>query len=112
MRLQLGPEPPYFHARCVLCQQSILSGHKYADLDGKAFKAYYHKDCVDSDTKTTEGDTMTITIKIRTGNAAFEDDKDAEIRRILCEWIADGAHARPLYDYNGNRVGSVAVTGK
>lgn len=36
------PEPPYFNARCVTCQQPILSGDKIADLDGKPFQAYYH----------------------------------------------------------------------
>jgi len=55
---------------------------------------------------------MTITIRLKTGNAAFEDDKDAEVHRILREWLADGARARPLYDYNGNKIGAVTVTGR
>ena len=57
---------------------------------------------------------MTITIKLKTGNAAFEGDKDSEIRRILTEiadtWpVSSGMNVR---DYNGNTVGSVTVTGK
>ncbi len=58
---------------------------------------------------------MTITIKIRTANAAFEDNKDAEVGRILRDWI-DGFNLyptiTPLHDYNGNTVGSVTVKGK
>jgi len=42
MRLVKVPEPSYFHARCVVCQQPILSGDKVADLDGKAYESYYH----------------------------------------------------------------------
>ena len=71
---------------------------------------------------------MTITIKIDTRNAAFLDDdeavedgvtpsgaaRDEEVSRILRAWASripkDGYGAR-LYDYNGNRVGAVIVTG-
>ncbi len=57
---------------------------------------------------------MTITIRLKTGNAAFEDDKDAEIKRILQErLINDWPFDRTtLIDANGNTVGSVTVTGK
>jgi hypothetical protein len=55
---------------------------------------------------------VTITIKLKTGDAAFEYDRKIEVQRILREWIADGIHARLLFDYNGNRVGSVTVTGQ
>ncbi len=58
---------------------------------------------------------MTITIKIDTGNAAFE-DRATEISRILHQWLdREGDFARgtvKLHDYNGNTVGSVTVTGK
>jgi hypothetical protein len=57
---------------------------------------------------------MTITIKIKTDNAAFEDDKRGEILRILTDWIANGQRgilASKLYDSNGNQVGSVTLTG-
>ena len=57
---------------------------------------------------------MTITIRLKTENAAFE-DRDAEVTRILREWAAripeDGYGAK-LYDVNGNTVGSVTITGK
>jgi hypothetical protein len=54
---------------------------------------------------------MTITIKINTGNAAFE-DKEAEVTRIITNWLARGIRDAGLMDYNGNRVGTVKVTGK
>ena len=56
---------------------------------------------------------MTITIKIKTDNAAFE-DKDAEIKRILQKRLVDDwpFDRNTLVDYNGNTVGSVTVTGK
>lgn len=60
---------------------------------------------------------MTITIRLKTSNAAFEDRMD-EVTRILTEW-AQGLAVRgvilgtkPLRDVNGNMVGSVTVTGK
>ena len=58
---------------------------------------------------------MTITIKLNTDNAAFE-NKDAEIVRIL-EWLGNDWQAihsegvRNLFDVNGNKVGTVKVTG-
>lgn len=55
---------------------------------------------------------MTITIKIDTGNAAFEEDPDVEIHRMLFEWLRKGMGNARLYDYNGNAVGRVTVTGK
>jgi hypothetical protein len=68
---------------------------------------------------------MTITIKLRTGNAAFNEDdpvqgsspaaRDAEIGRILRNWLRDENFyptTTPLRDVNGNTVGSVTVTGK
>lgn len=58
---------------------------------------------------------MTITIRLKTDNAAFE-DKDAEIARIMqrlardLECISPGVrHA--IHDLNGNTVGSVTVKG-
>jgi len=55
---------------------------------------------------------MTITIKVSTDNAAFE-DKDAEIARLLhkiaLQWPL---HDSTLRDFNGNSVGSVTVKGK
>lgn len=60
---------------------------------------------------------MTITIRLKTDNAAFADDKSHEVRRILREWLRDVDEARgdleqTLIDVNGNRVGSVTVRGK
>ena len=58
---------------------------------------------------------MTITIKIHTDNAAFE-DREAEIARILArvcrEFYGFGSTPTPLRDSNGNTVGSVTVKGK
>lgn len=57
---------------------------------------------------------MTITILLKTGNAAFEDD--AEIVRILArvarEYYSFGPQPTSIRDINGNTVGSVTVTGK
>jgi len=58
---------------------------------------------------------VTITIKIDTGNAAFqppEGDKEQEVQRILEEWLRDGWGPRNLRDYNGNTVGTITVRGK
>ena len=58
---------------------------------------------------------MTITIKLKTENAAFQDDKRAEVFRILAEWIANGQRgiwASKLYDHNGNQVGTATLTGQ
>jgi hypothetical protein len=58
---------------------------------------------------------MTITIKLKTDNAAFE-DKDAEVARIMAricrEFDRYGPQPTNIRDYNGNTVGSVTVTGK
>ena len=57
-----------------------------------------------------------ITIKIKTGNSAFQDDQfDLEVARILRELandFVDGKVSRDkgLFDYNGNRVGGVSIT--
>ena len=59
---------------------------------------------------------MTITIRLKTDNAAFEDDRDAEVERILRKYLLHGGGFCPgsinVLDANGNRVGSVTVTGK
>ena len=56
-----------------------------------------------------------ITIKIKTGNAAFQDDQlGLEVARILRELANDFADEKGrdkgLFDYNGNRVGSLSTT--
>lgn len=57
---------------------------------------------------------MTITIKLRTDNAAFEWDKDEEIKRILQKRLIDDwpFDTNTLVDFNGNTVGTVTVTGR
>lgn len=48
-------------------------------------------------------------LTIETGNAAFEDDPGAEVARILrevAELAEEGSTSGPLYDINGNPVGS------
>ncbi len=69
---------------------------------------------------------MTITIRLKTGNAAFCDERDddspgnheyarnQEIERILREWMQsrDRFEDSTLHDYNGNTVGTVTVRGK
>jgi hypothetical protein len=60
---------------------------------------------------------MTITIKIDTGNDAFQDgNREAEIARIVArvarEFEDFGAPTQTVYDYNGNRVGAVTVRGR
>ena len=68
---------------------------------------------------------MTITIKLKTDNAAFRDDNGDnesacldEIARIVTDWLNHRIEPlrqvgpQPLYDYNGNAVGSVTVRGK
>lgn len=46
------PEPPgyAFVARCLTCGDTIALGTKIADLDGPAFKAYYHAACLPAGT--------------------------------------------------------------
>lgn len=64
---------------------------------------------------------MTITIRIETGNAAFEGNKSGEVALIVGKvsqlirqrQIPSGVQgARRLLDSNGNVVGTVTVTGK
>jgi hypothetical protein len=56
---------------------------------------------------------MTITIKLNTDNAAFQDGlKEQEVQDILQKWIDSGWGPRTLRDSNGNTVGSVTVRGK
>lgn len=56
---------------------------------------------------------MTFTIKIKTDNAAFQDNKEGEIRWILQDWIRrDILVDRRVMDSNGNTVGSITVKGK
>lgn len=58
---------------------------------------------------------MTYELKIKSGNAAFEDDPAAEVARILREQAAriergdDGKMI--LRDYNGNKVGMAYFNG-
>ncbi len=65
---------------------------------------------------------MTITIRLKTDNAAFNDNLRApqiasivsHVAALLLQGkVAAGRlEAKPLYDANGNRVGSVTVTGR
>jgi len=54
-----------------------------------------------------------IIIKIDTGNAAFEDNPEYEVSRILQgvaeSFMADGLRYLTLHDYNGNNVGQVII---
>lgn len=58
---------------------------------------------------------MTITITIKTGNAAFEPDPGTEVARILRDYADEVEGGWPaggvLLDANGNVVGSVKVKG-
>ena len=52
---------------------------------------------------------MTFTMTIDSSNAAFEDEPGEElagILRIVAAKVAEGYTSGPLYDTNGNRVGS------
>lgn len=56
-----------------------------------------------------------LTLKVKTDNAAFEQDRDAELARILevaARKIEHGNTEGKLYDINGNVVGSFKITGK
>jgi len=64
---------------------------------------------------------MTITIKLKTDNAAFEDNREGELASILREAVQRLTHNESRYwsvcplnltDSNGNTVCSVKVTGK
>ena len=52
-----------------------------------------------------------LTITIETGNAAFEDDVEAEVTRVLralCDKVeGSGLETGQLRDLNGNRVGNI-----
>ena len=51
-----------------------------------------------------------LTITIETTNAAFADDLNAEVARILhdlADRVAGGMWPESLNDINGNRVGSI-----
>lgn len=54
-----------------------------------------------------------ITIKIETVNAAFDDNKEAVIADILNDIVLslkDGGYLpSSLYDYNGNKVGTITT---
>lgn len=57
---------------------------------------------------------MKITITIDTNNAAFEDNTEAEVARILkkiVEKIANGedVDGKKTIDFNGNVVGQVSI---
>lgn len=57
---------------------------------------------------------LTVTIEMRTDNAAFEPDRQAEIVRLLVGVPEFVSRVRSqddckLYDYNGNCVGTVKV---
>ena len=49
MKLRLVNEPPYFSVQCLDCGDRITTDEpKYADLNGPAYKAYYHEKCAKS----------------------------------------------------------------
>lgn len=51
-------------------------------------------------------------IEIETGNAAFEDDRNMELARILrqiAERLENGENAGRVLDINGNKVGSFEI---
>ncbi len=59
---------------------------------------------------------MKIKIEIETGNAAFEDDLEGELTRVIDQasdkvlaLVEAGNHSTSLFDINGNRVGSVEI---
>jgi len=53
---------------------------------------------------------MTITIRIDTANAAFDDSNIEEVSRIIKDWLDSNMRFTSLYDINGNKVGTVKVT--
>jgi hypothetical protein len=63
---------------------------------------------------------MTITIRLKTDNASFELDKEAEVIRLVSHWLNHtfglnrlrGRKLDLLFDINGNAVGTAKVTGK
>lgn len=62
---------------------------------------------------TKEND-MKAKIEIKMDNAAFGDDPNAELARILrelAEQAENGLRIRTLFDINGNRVGRFEISG-
>lgn len=58
---------------------------------------------------------MKVVINIKTDNAAFENDPEGEVKRILIQAVRDtvtGNRDGNLRDSNGNKVGTFIVTGK
>lgn len=55
-----------------------------------------------------------VNIAIQMDNAAFDDEPEVEVARILREaakrFERDGIASHPLFDVNGNKVGGVEVT--
>ena len=41
---------------CAACRSMIDADKAFADLDGKAFEAYYHHGCIPWEPKTGRGD--------------------------------------------------------
>lgn len=39
------PSPLVYCGPCRKCGRGVWSGHDLADLDGPAFRAYYHRGC-------------------------------------------------------------------
>ena len=56
---------------------------------------------------------MKFKLEIDCSNAAFEEEPEYEVARILRELAdkleADGSLAHPVFDFNGNRVGRSTV---
>ena len=55
---------------------------------------------------------MALEIEFETGNAAFENDREYEVNRILRtigERILKGENAGNIYDINGNNIGYFAL---
>jgi hypothetical protein len=53
-----------------------------------------------------------IVITIKTTNAAFEGNEEAEVAKMLRELadkLENGQRPEVLFDLNGNRVGSVSI---
>jgi hypothetical protein len=58
---------------------------------------------------------MQLKIEIICNSAAFEEDSNAEVRRILlelCNELPQPQIGKPLYDIDGNRVGTARWTPK
>jgi hypothetical protein len=58
---------------------------------------------------------MAFTLKIDTGNAAFDETPGEEVARILRDVataLERGTRGAPLHDSNGNRVGRFDLKGR